>query len=613
MKASFKSLTFLFCLAWQSAYSQFSYPIYLEDKKEEYPPPYDPNVVIISPEVEKWMNEQLVKASEKKTIEMKTDVMGRVKSSTDKIGGRGDVKIVDKKQKRLVLVSDMHIRENEIETEHGRYEYNMEAKKYDYFLNGKQISEKEYLEYMDKSLEKFKQQKRGKRDLPVPGVIDSDDRTWIAWMTAEEIFELTKNYKELAIDDYLESKGAANSILPEIQLSTWGHNNNYKGNGIGVYVMEPYCRDASIPIVDLSKYTNKCTGTADAHHSNVVNVLQHAAPLAHIFGFKNSSTHPSNPFSYSPPLEIGSHSYGNNTSFPIYDTYDMNMDNYIYENRVINFTAAGNIKNGENHVSSPGKAMNAITVGAVDFVTSRYADDSRWKNPILAKRHTGMLSISTISLIPLGMGNDKPEIAMYTDINMGIYGSIGGTSAATPLAAGFTATLLEQHPFFKRQPALTKAVLLTGETIPIYNASSWDTDNSNSGTNASVVARRIMNYSSVAYGTRSRWWSGGNSAHFINKEIKFTENDIQANKRYRIAIAWLVAGNYVYTAGTQPQDIDLYVEQNGQRVAYSISSRNSFEVVDFMSNSNAPLVITIYRSSNSGGNVLLGYHLRENF
>jgi hypothetical protein len=66
---------------WQNTYSQFLYPE--EYKKDEYLPPYDPNVVIISPEVEKWMNEQLTKESEKRTVEMKTDVLGRVKSSTD--------------------------------------------------------------------------------------------------------------------------------------------------------------------------------------------------------------------------------------------------------------------------------------------------------------------------------------------------------------------------------------------------------------------------------------------------------------------------------------------------------------------------------------------------
>jgi uncharacterized protein YifE (UPF0438 family) len=609
------SLIFLFCFAWQSTYSQLLYSAYLEDKKEEYLPPYDPNVVIISPEVEKWMNEQLIKPSEKKTIEMKTDVMGRVKSSTDKIEG-GELKVVDNKQKRLVLVSDMHIRENNIEPEYASYEYNSETKKRDYSFNGKKISEKEYIEYLDKSLAKFKQEKRGKRDLPIRGVINSDDRSWTAWMTVEEISELTKNHKELVIDDYKESETTASvaSILSTIQLSTLGHNNSYKGNKIGVYVMEANCRDANFPIVNSDKYTNKCTGTVDTHHSRVVNIVQNAAPLAHIFGFKSSSPYPSNPSSYSPPLEIGTHSYCKNPGGNLYTDADMNMDNYIYNNGVINFVAAGNqgTCNSTYDVSSPGKALNAITVGAVEPATNRYANYSRWKNPLLRVNFPVFYN-QTFN------GSDKPEIAMYTDIDMGIHGFINGTSAATPLAAGFTATLLEQHPFFKRKPALMKAVLLTGETIPIQNANSWDTDN------YSQVAKGIANYSSVFCGWRSRWWSGGNSAHFdSDNNITFKEDNIQANKRYRIAISWLVDGGFVYQFGRLPQDIDLYVYQivryrTGtfkfpvlELLASSTSSTNPFEIVDFVTTSDNPLFIVIKRKSNHQGNVLLGYHLREN-
>jgi hypothetical protein len=611
---------FQLCFIWQNAYSQL---LYIDNSKEEYLPPYDPNVVVISPEVEKWMNEQIAnKDSSKKTVKMKTDVMGRVKSSSN---GIGQEKVVESKQKRLVMIVDMHIREHEIESEYGRYEYNMETKKFDYFLNDKKMSEKEYIEYLDKSLEKFKQQKRGKRDLPIPGVVaGADDRSWVALMTAEEISELARNYKELAIVDYTEPKGLASqaSILSSTQLSTYAFPSGYGGNGIGVYVTEV---DGAMlgDITNSSKYTAGnylpapgSVGEDDrAHHTMVANIVQMASPLAHVVGFKmpvpgNQIMNPTNPFSYSPPLEIGSHSYYFRNESTFYGAYDLLMDCYIYENKIINFVAAGNDKN--TIVTSPGKAMNVITVGAINPATKNYANYSSWKNPILLNR---------VNLEQM-KGHDKPEIAMYTDIefpNNDVYqayysypynngNGFDGTSAATPLAAGFTATLLEKYPFFKRQPALTKAALLAGETIPIQNANSWDTDNYNS-----KVARGIVNYSSIA-GTRSRWWSGGNSAHFSSKQITFTENNIQANKRYRIAIAWLVNGSYVYNNGKPPQNIDLYVVQNNMTIASSTSPTNPFEIVDFVTTSNAPLTILIYRPSNSGSNnVLLGYYMRENF
>jgi hypothetical protein len=607
-------LVFLFCFTWQNSNSQLLYP---EGKKGEYLPPYEPSDAIIKPEVEKWMKEEFAKTGEKKTVKMKTDGMGRVKSSSD---GTEQVKIADGKQKRLVMVSDMHIREQKIEPESGRYEYSSKTKKYDYYLNNKKISDKEFFEYQNKSFEKFKKQKRGKRDLPVSGVIGSDDRTWVAWMTADEISALAKSYKELVIMDYEEPTPASSqdAILSTTQLSSHAFSNNYKGNGIGVYVVEPACAILS-GITDPDKYTadndkpcSKGFSYSDsAHHTMVANVVHMAAPQAHIFGFTGSNFRPSNPDSYSPPLEIGSHSYhiGSQSNY-FYSGHDANMDNYIYENKVTNFICAGNKENADDnfYVTSPGKAVNAITVGAVNLGTvgyGNYVSYSRWRNPILENKNGGYNITSS----------DKPEMAMFTGIDLVGYGTFTGTSASTPLAAGFAATLLDQHPFFKRQPALMKAVLLTGETIPIPNAYDWDTDNNNVGVNASVSAKKIVTYSSVAWGTRSAWWHGGNSDFFdSNSEIRFTENDIQANKRYRIAISWLVSGTYVHDNAKMPQDLDLIIEQNGKTIAYSESAKNTFEIVDFTTASNAPLTVIIRRFSNSGsGNLFLGYHLRENF
>ena len=61
---------------------------------------------------------------------------------------------------------------------------------------------------------------------------------------------------------------------------------------------------------------------------------------------------------------------------------------------------------------------------------------------------------------------------------------------------------------------------------------------------------------------------------------------------------------------TIPQDIDLFVVQDGVTLAYSNSAKNPFEVVDFYANSNSDLKIRIKRYANSGtGNVVLGYNM----
>jgi len=368
MKIGFKlqvSFIFLFCFMWQSSYSQLLYPELLEPIKDEYLPPYDPNVVIISPEVEKWMKEQLARDSEKRTVEMKTDVLGRAKSNAGKtVQGTGGVEVktvAESKQKRLVRISEMHYPPIEMEPMHGRYEYNPETKENKYYLNGKKVSIDEYEVLMKKANAKIDSQKKGKRNLPIPGVISNDELGWTAYMTAEEISALADNYKELAIDDYRGFvDGGANGtdityILSAIELSTLGHVNNYAGRGIGIYVAESSCKAPNPMLVDSSRYTNGCSSLyTNIHHNQVVNVVQRAAPGAHVFGFKTDpntpkNTHPKNLRNdYYPPIEIGNHSYMSCLNQAVdsvarkYKDSDMEMDRYIYENRMINFVCAGN-------------------------------------------------------------------------------------------------------------------------------------------------------------------------------------------------------------------------------------------------------------------------------
>jgi predicted RNase H-like HicB family nuclease len=74
------------------------------------------------------------------------------------------------------------------------------------------MSKEEYEIRMEEYWKKYHEQQKGKRDLPIPGVISDDAMGWTALMTAQEIYELIENYKELAISDYREPV-PGNSIL----------------------------------------------------------------------------------------------------------------------------------------------------------------------------------------------------------------------------------------------------------------------------------------------------------------------------------------------------------------------------------------------------------------
>jgi len=622
MKASIVvSMVSLFCL-WQNVNSQF---LPMEDKIS-YAPPYDNTINKVSPEVEKWMKEELSKSYNPKLVEMKTDVKGRVKDVGLSANKTEYKSVAEPKQKRKVIISDMHINEVEIEPVYTS-QICYSAGKCVYTYNGKEMTEKEYSNITEKRDKKLDNQKKGKRSLPISGVISSgDDRNWIALMTAEEISELMKNYKELAIEDYREPVPFANigDVLDRLWLSNDAFIGGYKGNGIGIYVMEPGCRDTNIPIVNISKYSNYCSGGNSAygyHHSWVVNALQYAAPLAHIYGFSTDgaysnpnsySPHPPNPSSYNPPIVMGTHSYGFITKDGTYLLHDAAMDNYIYEQGVTNFVAAGNkdaqyinsSSDTTSFVTSPGKALNAITVGAVKPATMNYASYSKWKNSYV--------------------GNNKPEVGMYTDLYMGSYSSgyngnynsnyiFDGTSASTPLLAGLVADYLQADVFIRMHPEIIKAHVINSGLEFIANSNNFDIDNT------SRAGRHIPDWMGISWANSMRYWNGYNNSFFdSNDEIIFTENrvlntlPITLGKRYRIAISWFSTGSYVYYNNIIPQDIDLYVYQDGKLLAASTSANNSYEAVEFIATSSSPFVVKIkrYRNSSTNEMVKLGYSFK---
>lgn len=264
---------------------------------------------------------------------------------------------------------------------------------------------------------------------------------------------------------------------------------------------------------------------------------------------------------------------------------------------MIVFVSAGNQydSSGSYSVSSPGKALNAITIGAVSPRTGLYNSFSRWDNS--------------------NIGNQKPEVLNYSDFDLlrnatfvDSYGNIyngrsSGTSSATAYTAGLMANVSQQHPFFKRHPEMAKALLITGSTKSVSNY-AFDADN------YSKAARAVPLYQKLAWNTRSAYWNGSNSDFFVGDSISCNESGIEAGVRYRIAIAWLMPGTYINTSKTVSQDLDLYVYQDDRIIAKSFSAKNPFEVVDFVATSNSDLRIKIHRYANSGvGDIKLGYNM----
>lgn len=428
---------------------------------------------------------------------------------------------------------------------------------------------------------------------------------FIADLTAAEIRSLLQGENHVLIQEILErnslQENSSDDFIPYTDvlnlsgISVYAHSRGYNGSGITAYVSESDCPNTQyINTSNFVQHKTDCSGNIGSHITNMVDLFQKTAPGAVLHEY-NRNVNP-NPTQNGPVYDVGFLS-GGFSNRADYSGYDEELDNYINSNGMIVFVSAGNQYDslGSYYVSSPGKTLNAITIGAVSSRTDRYNFFSRWNNS--------------------DIGNQKPEVLNYSDFDLlhnatfvDSYGNVfdghsSGTSSATAYTAGLMANVLQQHPFFKRHPEMVKALFIAGSTKPVSNY-AFDEDN------YTIAAKALPLYQNMAWSTRSAYWNGSNSDFFVGDSISFNESGIVAGKRYRIAISWLTPGTYVTENRTISQDLDLYVYQNDQIVARSFSAANPFEVVDFVATSSSDLRIKIYRYANSGiGGIKLGYNM----
>jgi len=376
------------------------------------------------------------------------------------------------------------------------------------------------------------------------------------------------------------------------------HSVGAKGNGIGIFFEEQNCPD-NTSVLNINNFIqfDNCQNPG-RHATKVAKLLQITAPEATIVSFTGFgqgsysvvSAVADSANQFDPALEIGSYSWHYSDPPCDNDSYciaDQDLDQHIYENRLIYFVAAGNMDNvGDVYVGSPGKALNAITVGAVHPKSGQYISESKWKNSEIE--------------------NQKPEIANYTNFYFDLsLGGITGTSASTPYSAAIAANILSKDSDLKRHPEVMKSIFLVQATMPIVDASSHDIDDWFS------VSYNLP-YFNVNNGIAYGWWIGPNSAFFNNGESIVFYKSIVSGLRCKAAISWLTSGSYAGVYKTLAQDLDFFVYQGSDTpLAFSQSWGNPFEILDFTTDGNDNLRFEIKRFSNSGADdVVLGFAMR---
>lgn len=311
------------------------------------------------------------------------------------------------------------------------------------------------------------------------------------------------------------------------------------------------------------------------------------------------------------------------------------LDDYIYETRMIEIVAEGNLGTNPNSGSWTGEtrktaaALNAITVGAVESATNKVAAYNGWKNPTYAKAVSGEKK-----------GYDKPEIYGYTNYFMqNAYGysiknektgsvfeytpTYDGTETAATYVGGIVNSLLSKEPFYRWHPEVVKALLLTSSDIDVmpkdkngkidYHNKKFEYKKDNSN-----LVLGATDYRKVFAGNHSRYWIANNFNEIKTGTedgkpvLSFTERLPMFGGKFRVAIAWLSKSSDAIAAGRTPQDFDLTVlDSRGNVLAKSTTGDNPFELVEFSSEMSGEVTIKIKLYRNDGERVLLGYNMHH--
>lgn len=541
--------------------------------------------------VQKFVEAQK-KNNQKRSVSVASDVLGR-RGGAVKGKAALNYKVNDADvQKMKVVIRDVKVDEAPLAAVSGRYEYRPVADQKEFWLNGSKVSEKSYLDQAKKRKQKYDRSRKSFKSSRVAYLTASEIEKELASSETKYISEFKKPQPQVMYGQ--DGSWDYRYILNKAGVTNNAHNVGVKGQGVGVHYNEGGC--VPLQYVNQNYFVQLETPCNEysTHAIGVARILQTTAPQAKLYALQGTDG-PENPSSYDVPILIGSNSWTYGSDYPYYEDTDATMDNYIYENRVVEFIAAGN-EGRDAVIPPPARAFNVITVGAVSPADDMFMGYSTSKNPY--------------------PGNDKPEVGAYSHFRFpdkpytagpgDTYdGTFCCTSGATPFIAGMTADLLSQHQFLWWHPEVVRAILIAGSN-PIQNP-DYDIDDAPSGFDAG-----IPHYSNFSWTDSYRWnfWEGENSSWFdSNREITFPEYDITKGKRYRIAISWLTSGEFAVRYQSVAQDIDLSVWQDGVRIARSESPSNPFELVDFVARSSSPLTIKIKRYSNSSSKekVVLGY------
>lgn len=315
------------------------------------------------------------------------------------------------------------------------------------------------------------------------------------------------------------------------------------------------------------------SATVNLHSTNVASIIVGSsgfAPDAHLY---SNSSAPTSEEGIEDLVAQGVYAINLSLGYDrsngdYYNDFEKWIDHIVYQHNVSMVVASGN--DGLNSVvNCPGLALNAITVGATDTLsTSSRSDD------ILAT-YTSTLNGGT-------SGCAKPDF-----LAPGIYNGLAGegTSYAAPAVTGIIAQMIELKPTVSSSPAIIKAVLnsSTDKKVIASSSEAWAGPLTPQQGAGQVNAKRAMSLLSNA-----RYSSGTITTGYVTKQFSVTSSDTYI----RCNVSWLrksvVSGshNNIGTTGDPAANLRLQcLNPSNTSVGSSNFTNSSVELVHFSVNS----------------------------
>ena len=498
----------------------------------------------------------------------------------------------------------------------------IQAKTDEYIMARREISKREHSNYNNQFIEKYVRKDRtiidvGKYVTRI--IVEATKQEIIFYTSLEEVSDLSFYYDcEDSIDMsiQLDQVGAGYSGT---KGSSYNNGSGYKGTGIKIGVIEASSGqyDSTCPhlsgIHNTRLFFKNDAGSGGAgitpyvtdHATMVTSIIvgqsvtvggttyEGVVPLATVYQTPiNSKSCVINAFNnmVDRGVTVINYSGGSNTGSG-YSDYDKDIDALITETGITFVKSAGNI--GElspTYITSPGKALNAITVGNADTVTSAYV-----AKPSPYSMNSWSL-YSHASYLP-----NKPDItAPGTRIRVvkttagssnfylnsdGYYPS--GTSYAAPIVTGIVAQIQQAGAMgFRSWPGLVKSVLATSaDPSKIRNDETSPADMSNvsndhylwkkSGAGL-VNAERAVQLAKLG----SKW----NLSFFYQEDAVATTSTkyFTAGKKLRVSVVFEKINDNSISNYTDFDDIDLeLIDSNGNFIESSCSYMDNIELIEY--------------------------------